>query len=298
MKFVLYAFVLSALCVGGAHAQTPDTTAAAPAIQKIDTSWRHTGVAGLTATQVSLSNWAQGGQNAIAWTVRLDGKSEMTVPRWGWTNTYKLAYGQAKVGEKSLRKMDDQIDLGSVLSYRSGGAMNAYCAFTLKTQFTAGYSYDVNDVRTPVSTFFDPAYLVESAGLEYKPSSSIKTRAGIALREVVTSAFSSFADDPKTLTVEKVKIEGGFESVTDMELKLDDNVLFTSHLELFDPITHLNQIILRSDNMVTAKVSKYIVVSLNLMLVNDVQVTSRTQVKQMLALGINYSIFGDSSKRG
>lgn len=309
MKFSWYVAALFLICFTTAGAQTPDSTQVSDTTQvpdslkapvsmpqPVDTTWKHTGVAGLAATQVSLSNWAQGGQNAIAWTMRLEGKSEMTVPRWGWTNTYKFAYGQAKVGEKSLRKTDDQIDLASVLSYRGDHAINAYGAFTMKTQFDAGYSYDASDRRTAVSAFFDPAYLVESAGIEYKPSTLIKTRLGVALREVITSRFPSFADDPKTKTIERTKTEGGFESVTDLELKLDGNVLFTSHLELFDPINHLEKIILRSDNMVTAKVSKYIVVSLNLMLVNDVQVTSRTQVKQMLTLGINYSIFGDGSK--
>ena len=132
---------------------------------------------------------------------------------------------------------------------------------------------------------------MQSAGFEYKPDETIKTRLGVALREVITSTFTQYADDPKTTTIEKTKTDGGIESVTDLQLKLDDNILFTSHLELFDPVNHPDQIIVRSDNMVTAKVSKYIVVSLNLVLVNDVQVTPRTQVKQMLALGINYSIF-------
>lgn len=308
MKFSTYLVMLIAGCAWSATAQTSDTTATKAAariadtttavmrVQAADTSWKHTGVAGLSATQVAFTHWAQGGENAVAWTMRLEGKSELTVPRWDWTNTYKFAYGQTKLGAKAIRKTDDQIDVGTVLSYRSGRAVNSYCAVTMKTQFSPGFSYDVNDNRIPVSAFFDPAYLVESAGLEYKPSPVIKTRLGLALREVITSAFTTYADDPKTTAIEKTKTAGGFESVTDMEMKLDDNVFFTSHLELFDPVNNFNQVIVRSDNMVTAKVSKYIVVSLNLMLVNDPQVTAFTQVKQMLTLGVNYSIFGDPPK--
>jgi opacity protein-like surface antigen len=286
MKHFICVLALAAACLTTLQAQTPDTM-----VQQKDTTWKHTGVASLSATQVAFTDWAQGGENAIAWTVRLEGKSEMTLPLWIWTNNYKFAYGQAKLGDKSIRKTDDQIDLGSVLTYKTGWPVNPYAAATLKTQFTEGYTYDANDNRTAVSTFFDPAYLVQSVGFEYKPSPVIKTRFGAALREVITSTYTSYADDPKTTAIEKTKTAGGVESVTDLELKLDDNLLFTSHLELFDPIDHLDQVIVRSDNMLTAKVSKYIVVSLNLVLVNDVQVTPRTQVKQMLALGINYSIF-------
>ncbi len=279
MKQTFYIVALVLSCLSNAAAQAPDTT------------WKHTLVAGLSATQVAFTDWAQGGENAVAWTVRLEGKSEMIIPFWTWTNNYKFAYGQAKLGDKAIRKTDDKIDLESVLSYKTGWPVNPYCAATLKTQFTEGYSYDATDNRTAVSAFFDPAYLVQSAGFEYKPAPWVKTRLGAALREVITSAYAQYADDPATPAIEKTKTEGGLESVTDLELKLDDNVLFTSHLELFDPVNHLDRIVVRSDNMLTAKVSKYIVVSLNLVLINDVQVTPRTQAKQMLALGVNYSIF-------
>jgi opacity protein-like surface antigen len=286
MKNFICTVALAAACLSAATAQTPDTAA-----QPRDTTWKHTGVASLSATQVAFTDWVKGGENAIAWTVRLEGKSEMIVPRWTWTNNYKFAFGQAKLDGKSVRKTDDKIDLSSVLAYTTGWPVNPYCAATLLTQFTDGYTYDANDNPIAVSAFFDPAYLVQSIGFEYKPSPVIKTRFGAALREVITSTYTVYSDDPSTVAVEKTKTDGGIESVTDLEVKLDDNVLFTSHLELFDPVNHLDRIVVRSDNMVTAKVSKYIVVSLNLVLINDVQVTPRTQVKQMLALGVNYSVF-------
>ena len=291
MKKIFYWSVFAVACVATMTAQTIDTTTMKAARQPADTSWKHTGVASLSATQVAFTDWAQGGENAISWTVRLEGKSEMTVPLWVWTNNYKFAYGQAKLGDKKLRKTDDKIDLESIIAYRTGWPVNPYAAATLKTQFTDGYTFDANDNRTTVSSFFDPAYLVQSAGFEYKPAPWIKTRLGAALREVITSTYTQYADDPKTTAVEKTKTEGGLESVTDIELKVDDNVLFTSHIELFDPVNHLDRVVVRSDNMLTAKVSKYVVVSLNLVLINDVQVTPRTQFKQTLALGINYSIF-------
>ncbi len=291
MRHYIYVLALAAACISAAAAQTPTQPMTPAAVAIPDTTWQHTGIASLSATQVAFTDWARGGENAISWTIRLEGKSEMRLPLWTWTNNYKFAFGQTKLDGKQVRKTDDKIELESVLAYKTGWAVNPYGALSFKTQFADGHVFDANDVRTTVSTFLDPAYIVQSAGFEYKPADWIKTRLGAALREVLTSKYTVYADDPKTTAIEKTKVDGGIESVTDIVLKLDDNILFTSHNELFDPVNHLDQVIVRSDNMVTAKVSKYIAVSLNLVLVNDVQVTPRTQVKQMLALGLNYSIF-------
>ncbi|MGE5315111.1 MAG: DUF3078 domain-containing protein [Acidobacteriota bacterium] len=278
MKRIVLLLVIAA-CAGTLQAQAPDTT------------WKHTLVAGISATQVSYSDWTQGGENAVSWTLTLDGRSEMRAPIWNWANNYKFAYGQTKLGSRAIRKTEDKIDLESVLSYRTGWVVNPYVAATLKTQFTAGYTYDAADNRTQVSDFFDPAFLTQSVGGEFRPAAWIKTRIGVALREVITKTYNQYADDKTTPEIEKTKTEGGLESVTDIQLTIDDNVLFTSRLELFDPFKHMDRVVVRSDNMLSAKVGRYIVVSLNVVLVNDVQITPRTQVKQTLALGINYSIF-------
>jgi len=45
------------------------------------------------------------------------------------------------------------------------------------------------------------------------------------------------------------------------------------------------------DNTLTANVSKYVVVILNVQIINDKQVTARTQVKEVLALGLSFTLF-------
>ena len=47
----------------------------------------------------------------------------------------------------------------------------------------------------------------------------------------------------------------------------------------------------RMDNTLTANVSKYVVVILNVQIINDKQVTARTQVKEVLALGLSFTLF-------
>ncbi len=251
--------------------------------------WKHTIVSGLNLSQVAYKDWTQGGENSLAWTVSIDGKSEQEHEKTLWTNNYKFAFGQTKIGNQEIRKTEDKIDLESVFIYKMGTYINPYVAATLKTQFAKGYDYSATPTKE-VSQFFDPAYLTQSAGLGYQPFAELKTRLGLGVREIITSQFTSYADDPATLKVEKTKVEGGIESVTNLELKLDDNILFTSKLELFDAFSKLDEVIVRSDNTFAAKVSKYIVVNLNIQLINERASSPRTQIKESLSLGLSYTL--------
>jgi hypothetical protein len=168
--------------------------------------------------------------------------------------------------------------------------INPYVAATFRSQFAKGYVYDDTGHGTATSKFFDPAYLTQSVGMAYKPVEEVTTRLGVALREILTSEFPLYADDPATLELETTKIEGGFESVTDVRWEFAENMLFTSRLELFAPFKTLDRIIVRSDNIIAAKVNDYIATSLSLQLLNDVNVSPRTQVKEMISLGITYTL--------
>ena len=55
--------------------------------------WKHSLVAGLTLTQVAFTDWAQGGENDLAYTFNSDGKSVDDEAMSNWVNAYKLAFG-------------------------------------------------------------------------------------------------------------------------------------------------------------------------------------------------------------
>ncbi len=264
------------------HAQ--DTAKAPPY------GWHHGIVAALTATQVSYTDWAQGGDNALAYALSLDGKSVNDAMTTNWSNSYKFAFGQARLGSQGLRKTDDRIALETVFMYKLNSYVNPYASATLLTQFVTGYKYDAAGGKTAVSKFFDPGYLTQTAGVGFSPTPEVKTRLGAGLREIITSEFPSYADDPKTVAIEKTSVKGGLESVTDIEWHLDDNLLFTAKLEMFAPFITLDQIVVRSGNTLVAKVNKYVTVNLDVQLINERQVTPRTQVKETLAIGFSYAL--------
>ena len=161
--------------------------------------WKHRLVGTVTATQVSLKDWAGGGEDALAWNLNLEGKSQFkpTEQKFDWTNTYKFAFGQTKLGDQGIRKTDDKIDLESVLTYMIDFFVDPYISATAKSQFAKGYEY-TDPGKIAISQFFDPAYLTQSAGVGYQPTPEIKTRLGVAVREIITRDFNRFSDDAAT----------------------------------------------------------------------------------------------------
>ncbi len=260
---------------------------------EVQYGWKHSLVTGITIMQIAFTDWAQGGENALSYTFGADGKSVNELEKTNWTNAYKLFFGQTRLGNQGLRKTDDIIDLSSVFIYKLGTFINPYVAATMKTQFAKGYKYPTSDSSYEVSAFFDPAYLTQSAGVGYQPIKELKTRIGIGIREVITSSFAQYyTDDLKTLDkIEKVTVDGGFESVTNVEWQLEDNILFTNQLELFAPLKMLDEIIVRNNSAITAKVGKYITTIFNLQLINERRITPRTQIKETISMGISYAIF-------
>jgi hypothetical protein len=61
-------------------------------------------------------------------------------------------------------------------------------------------------------------------------------------------------------------------------------------LELFAPFNSLDEVTVRSDNTISAKVNKYVTVGFNVLLVNDVTASRKTQIKQVLAIGFSYTL--------
>src|SRR5690349_6276412 len=92
--------------------------------------WKHTLVSGLTLTQIAYTDWAQGGDNALAYAMGIEGKSADDELNTNWTTSYKLGFGQARLGGKGLRKTEDKIDLETILTYKLGTYINPYTAAT------------------------------------------------------------------------------------------------------------------------------------------------------------------------
>ena len=80
--------------------------------------WKKNIVGSLNLTQVSFSNWTQGGEDAFAWQVILDNKFVNDQEKFNWATSGKFAFGKTKLGDSGFRKSIDEIKLESVLIYK------------------------------------------------------------------------------------------------------------------------------------------------------------------------------------
>jgi hypothetical protein len=252
--------------------------------------WKNTVVGNLNFTQNRFDNWTQGGSDSWSWQSDLLPKFVREDTAFQWSNTGKISYGQSKVGDARSRKSADEIRAESVLTYKAGKRLHPYAAVTGLTQIAKGYDYGT-EPATEVTGFMDPGYFTESLGLSFQPVPAVKTRIGAACKETFTRNHPKpYADDPGTLKIEKIKIEPGAEWVTDLELKLHENILFTSKLEMFSNMKSMEAVDVNWDNMFTSKISKWLSVSLNVRVFYDRDISFKRQIKQVLAVGLSYSL--------
>lgn len=251
--------------------------------------WKKSIQGGLNLTQTGFDNWAAGGENAFAWQMNLNYKFVRNHEKTSWSNTGKFLYGATKTGDADVRKSADEIKLESVLTLKRWTMINPFIAVTGETQFAPGYDYST-DSSFQISAFMDPGYFRESLGAEYVINEGLATRLGLSAKQTVTSDYPQpYADDVETDDVETFRSEIGAESVTDLSYKIAENTLYVSKLELFSAFTTFNKIDVNWDNTLTVKISEYLNMNMNFKLVYDKNVSAKRQIKQSMALGINYT---------
>jgi hypothetical protein len=258
--------------------------------QQADSVWDKELISKLHLTQSNYDNWATGAENTFSWQVKIITHLRRDWTKWGWSNEGKFSYGKTKVGKQEARKSLDEIKLESVLAYKLGIRIDPYIALNIDTQSAAGYKYSNGD-KLKISDFFDPAYFRQSIGFGYVIKPVFKTRVGFAVRETITRQYWQHADDPKTEKIEKIFINMGLESVTDIQVKFNSQLVLKSKLQMFSDMNKVNAVDVNWDNILSAKVAKYFDVDLNIKLIYDKDITLQRQLMQVLSLGFTYSFF-------
>jgi len=252
--------------------------------------WQSKGVVSLNLSQTSLSNWANGGDNAIAVSFLGDFHVDIHSNSWILTNYLKLNAGRSKVGSDVFKVTDNEFILENVLSKNSGWFAKPYASNTIRTQFVNGYNYDVQP-EEQVSGFLDPGYLTQELGLIYDQLSWFKSRLGIGFKETITNKFNASSDNPDTKIIERSKFETGISSVSEFNSDIAENINLKSKLSLFGKFENLNYWDVYWDNTLTAKVNSLVNVNINVLVVYNRDESLKTQVKEALQLGISYVIF-------
>ncbi len=247
--------------------------------------WKKELVGNLNFTQNTFDNWKQGGENAWAWQLTINGKWVNDQKNYNWENTLKINYGKTKVGDAASKKSTDELNVSSVYTYKMGIYVNPFISFSGLTQFTKGYKYEA-DTSYAISEFLDPGYFMQTLGIGYAPNNHIKTRLGAAFKETMADKYANLYSKGK-----KFRVEYGANSVTELNFKLAQNILYTGKLQLFSNLKAFNQIDVNWDNMLASKISKYISVNFNVKLFYDRDVSPKRQLQEVLAVGLTYNFF-------
>jgi len=212
------------------------TTALSAQDAKQDTSyWQCQGNINLTFNQITLTNWAQGGENSISGIGQVDVSLDYEKGKNTWSNTLALGYGTIRTSEE-WRKNEDKIDFASKYGHRAKEDLFYTGLVQFKSQFTEGFNYP--DDTTVIANFMAPATLLASAGMDYKPWAFLSVYLSPA-----TSKTTFILDDQVDETTygldagETVRFEFGAYLKAKFQKELFKNVSLKSKLELFNNYT-------------------------------------------------------------
>jgi len=243
-------------------------------------------------SQLSFTNWVQGGENSMAYTAGISGKYEKDYPKLNWLITQEFIFGQTQLGDQGIRNSIDRINIYGNITLKKK-ILQPYFSVNFLSQFTKGYDYS-GEEKIAKSDFWDPAYLTESIGLVYAPSKHFKNQLGVAVKETFTRNFRSYSDDTETENVfEKTLMEPGLNYRADVLFNINKKMEFTSLFEMFSNLSSVEEIDVRWDSKIVMKLSKYIAAEFNLYLLYDKNMLSKTQIKEFLTIGLVYEVFGE-----
>ena len=288
--------------------QTTDAEAKLKNATKTDTitSWKKGALFNIGFSQVTLTNWAAGGNNSISGNGVANFHLTYKGKKCAWENNLILGYGILKQNQESIQKTDDNIELTSTYGRKATENWFYSGLINFKSQFTDGFNYPNDSVK--ISTFLAPGYLLGAGGMNYKFKdfftlfvSPITSKTTFVLDETL-SKLGAFGVTPNKLIRNEVGgyLRGNFKK------EIMKNVKMTSSLGLFSNyIKNPENIDVNWDLLILMKVNKFITVTINTNLIydDDITITSdkngdgineingpRPQFKEIIGFGFSYKL--------
>ncbi|HVI46147.1 MAG TPA: DUF3078 domain-containing protein [Chitinophaga sp.] len=263
--------------------------------------WRR-GISGnLTINQTSLNNWAAGGDK---FSMALGGNCQIFAiykkDKVQWLNIADLAYGIVNSTSLGSRKSDDRIDLSSKYGHRINLRWYGSLLVNLRTQFAKGYQYPKDSAAIFTSSFFSPAYLLISPGIDYKYDSALSvlfspcTGRFIMVMDKYLSGLGNYGLD----TGKHVRYELGAYIAINYYKKIVKNISYRGRIDFFsDYRNHPENIDIFFTNLLECNINKLIAVILTFDLIYDDNVHvvtdektgttgARMQIKQVIGVGV------------
>jgi hypothetical protein len=269
------------------------------------TGWKTENNLTIAFSQVSLTNWAAGGQNSMSVNGRFNGFYNYKKERMAWDNQLDLGYGLLKQGKTIWQKTDDRFELMSKLGYRLSKSLNGAALANFKSQFAPGYSKPEGGSR--ISDLFSPAYLLMAIGLDWKKgdnftlfASPVALKMTFVLNDSLSKAGSFGVEPDKKFRAEL----GGYIRMM-WKHDLMKNVGLQTKLDLFSNYLKDPQYVdVNWEVLLLMKINKYLSVNINTLLIYDHDIligkdtsgdgtpdnfSPRIQFKELFGLGLAYT---------
>lgn len=286
---------------------------------EVDTTrgWRRGGTGTLNFSQVSMSNWAAGGQSSLSLLGLANAYLHYRGPQHTFDMSGDLVYGLLKPGKARMRKNDDRLELNARYGRQFTDKLSYTAQMNVKTQLTPTKSLEKLD--SLLSRFFSPAYVLASLGIEYKPSNDFSLFLSPATGKFTIVANQTLADagafgvqgarrDTAGVRVrgtgERFREELGAYLNARYRRGLGQNIVYQTRLELFSNYFHNPQNIdVNWENAINFKVNKLISANITTNLVYDDDILvpidrnedgipddrgRRIQFKEALGIGLMY----------
>ena len=281
-----------------------------------DTSyWRKGGTGSITFSQVSLTNWAAGGQNSVAVNSNLSLFANRVKGRGKWENSLDLAYGLIRQGDASFTKSDDLINIVTKYSYRmnrESGKWFFSALMDFKTQFYEG----VDEEGNFISDFMAPAYLTVGLGISYDPSDQLSfsyqpvTGKFTFVRDQGLANQGAYGVDPAVFAADGTTVitpgKNSRAEIGSFFRAKYKNDIFESRLELFtNYIENFGTIDVNWQNALVMQLTKVLSMNAFAQLIYDEDieiadsegvVKDRVQFKSVIGVGLTYKFGKQASE--
>ncbi len=274
-------------------------------IVRIDSgsNWRKNFKAALNLNQASFSsNWKSGGVNSIGFNTLVNYKANYKSATTTWDNEFDFLYGMVNNAGQGYRKTLDRLYLDTKYGTKFNDKWDMFVAMNFLTQIAPGYKYSLDaagvEKATRISGFLAPGFLTTSFGFEYRPQKYFNLRLSPFAPRLtfVKNSEDYTAVDPAAPYGVKIGESVRYEWLSaqvmadfNKDIATNINLKFRYMMFANYETLSLKTIDQRLDLNVTAKVNRFINVSIGSILLYDIDQDTDLQLSQAFSLGILYT---------
>lgn len=257
----------------------------------------------LAFSQVSLTNWAAGGEGSIALNAYVNAMANYQKGKMYWDNRLQFGYGFVQSFDVGYRKSDDRIVLDSKWGYRAYKKIYVSAALNFKTQFSPGFDYDKKNNKTRKSGFLAPGYGTLGIGVDYKPGngkvltlSFYPITGGVTIVRADSALRVKYGNEYNRM----VRWQLGAQFSATFQKNLFKSLKVASQFSIFsDYMGKPDNVIINWDVQIDYIFTKYLKAALRTNLIYNDKVkittksgreTTRVQFKEVLSVGFSYTL--------